>query len=112
MLRWTLVGTLFVLWFAVLARPSAVPGAGDRYAHSSPRLALPMDEDYRPYDIIGMMNGQAVELAQGYHKRAFVYVGKQAVLTTFDTGSFRNAIQAEYLKELEKKQKVWRVGYS
>ena len=42
-----------------------------------------------------MMNQRQVELMEGYHKRAYVYVGELAVLSTFDTGSFRNAIQLD-----------------
>ena len=46
-----------------------------------------------------------MELDEAYHKRAYVYVGELAVLTTFDTGSFRNAIRLSFLEELEAKQK-------
>ena len=104
-MRWTALGALIALWFAVLAGPPTMPRAGGRYYHSAPRLAHPMADDYDgPYDQIEMLKGSRVELAEGYRKRAFAYVGNQAVLTTFDTGSFRNAIQAEFLEECEKKQ--------
>ena len=51
-----------------------------------------------------------MELDEAYHKRAYVYIGELTVLTTFDTGSFRNAIEVEFLKELEKKQKSGQLG--
>ena len=57
-----------------------------------------------------MMSQRQVELVDGYHKRAYVYVGEHPILTTFDTGSFRNAIRLDLLKELEAKQKAGRFG--
>ena len=46
-----------------------------------------------PREVLGMLNGQSVELTEGYHRRAFVCVGELGVLTTFDKGSFQNAIK-------------------
>ena len=51
-----------------------------------------------------------MELDEGYHMRAHVYVGELAVLTTFDTGSFRNAIPLSFLEELEAKQRAGQLG--
>ena len=53
-----------------------------------------------------------MELVDGYHKRAYVYVGGLAILTTFDTGSFRScdAIRLSFLEELEAKQKAGQLG--
>ena len=45
-----------------------------------------------------------------YHKRAFVYIGNLAVLTTFDTGRFQNAVQLEFLEELGEKQRSGQLG--
>ena len=107
------LGALIVLWFAVQPAPPPKPSGG---AYGHPQLtyeayaypyARGMDD---PYEVIGMMNGHTqgrhVELNEGYHKRAYVYVDELPVLATFDTGSFRNAIQLELLKELEAKQRA------
>ena len=106
-------GLLLALGYMLLAGPPRArrPSEGP---YDYPRLAY----EQRPYtrrfddldEVIGMMSQRQVELQEGYHKRAYVYVGELVVLSTFDTGSFRNAIQLELLKELEAKQKAGQLG--
>ena len=45
--------------------------------------------------------GSALKLPPGYHKQVYVYIGEEAVLTTLDTGSFRNAVDRKFLESLE-----------
>ena len=112
MVRLMVLGAMMVLWFAVQPAPPARPNGG---AYGRPQLTYPytrgMDD---PYEVIGMMRGHTqgrhVELSEGYHKRAYVYVGELPLLATFDTGSFRNAIQLELLMELEAKQRAGQLG--
>ena len=86
---------MIVLWFTVLA---GSPKTREEPGHPYPLLAPPMlpqgENDLS--ETWGMLNGRKVELNQGYHKRAYVYLGKLSVLTTFDTGSFRNAVREEF----------------
>ena len=80
-------------------------------ATAHPQLTLPYTRGLDdPDEVIGMMNRRKVKLNEGYHKRAYVYVGELAVLLTFDTGSFRNAIRLSFLEELEAKQKAGQLG--
>ena len=44
-----------------------------------------------------------LKLPAGYHKQACFHLGSEAVAATFDSGSFRNAIDEAYLAELERK---------
>ena len=86
--RWAALGMIAALWYTVLVSPPKTQG-GPSYPF--PQLAPPIEprvyED--PGEVIGMMRGRKVELSEGYHKRAYVYFGKLAVLITFDTGSFQ-----------------------
>ena len=109
--RWATLGVLIAMWFRVLGGAPTLSWSGRQYPFSVPQLAHPFagDLDMAP-EQFGMMTEPIVELVEGYHKRAFVYVGNLAVLTTFDTGSFRNAIQAQFLQELESKQKARQLG--
>ena len=104
-----ILGMIAVLWYTVLVSPPKTQG-GPSYPY--PQLAPPIGPraDNELGEVIGMFNGRKVELNEGYHKRAYVYLGKLAVLTTFDTGSFRNAIRLEFLQELESKQKSGQLG--
>ena len=91
------VGATFVLWLAVRTGPVASQLSQDQ---KYPRLPPPITHGFEdPSEMFGMMKGQHVELPDGYHKRAYVYVGGHPVLTTLDTGSFRNAIRLEVLQE-------------
>lgn len=99
---------IVALWYTVLVSP---PKSQGRPSYPFPQLAPPIAHGYEdPSEVIGMMRGRKVELNEGYHKRAYVYLGKLAVLITFDTGSFRNAIQLDFLKELEAKQSSGQLG--
>ena len=62
-----------------------------------------------PEQIAGLQDGQ-YELPDGYHKRARVYIGTLVSIVMFDTGSYRNCIDEEVLKVLEKKQKSGELG--
>ena len=89
----TVLGSMVALWIAVQTGPAA--SRPNERPHVHPQLTLPYTHGYdNPGGVFGMMNtkGRQIELDEGYHKRAYVYVGELAVLTTFDTGSFRNAI--------------------
>ena len=102
------VGAMIALWLAVYTGPVASQLSQDqKYPRLPPPYAHGFDD---PSEMFGMMKGQHVELPDGYHKRAYVYVGGHPVLTTFDTGSFRNAIRLEVLQELEAKQRAGRFG--
>ena len=47
-------------------------------------------------ELFNMMHDGLYRLPQGYHKRAYVHVGTMTVLTTFDSGSFRNAVTQSF----------------
>ena len=84
--RVAILGSMVVLWFTVLAGSPKTQGEP---GHPYPLLApptLPQGENDLS-ETWGMFNGRKVELNQGYHKRAYVYLGKLSVLTTFDTGT-------------------------
>ena len=42
-----------------------------------------------------------VTLTEGYHKAAVVWCGSQAVVSCFDSGSYRNLVQDEMLAQIE-----------
>ena len=103
------MGMIVALWYTVLV---STPKSQGGPSYPFPQLAPPIEPwaDNEPGEVIGMMRGRKVELNEGYHKRAYVYLGKLAVLITFDTGSFRNAIRLEFLQELEAKQSSGQLG--
>ena len=78
--RLIVIGALVALWLAVQPDPSAKPRES-RYEY--PRLTSPVihgPED--PSELIGVLQQRQVELTEGYHKRAYVYVGEHPILTT------------------------------
>ena len=69
-------------------------------SHSTNWQTLPAREDYiglpGPSDQIAMF-----DLPNGYHKRVRVYLGTHMAIAMLDTGSFRNCIDENVLKNLE-----------
>eukprot|EP00959_Pyramimonas_sp_CCMP1952_P023593 496089-Pyramimonas_sp.AAC.1 len=63
------------------------------YEPDQPRPGKSHDSD-SPQELFNMMQDGLYRLSQGYHKQAYVHVGTVKVLTTFDSGSFRNAVNA------------------
>ena len=103
-----MVGVCVSIWVVVwTGRPVNMPVDRPRvHPRLTPLYSHGFDDwNDDPYEVMSMMSSRShqVELDQGYHKRAYVYVGELAVLTTFDTGSFRNAIRVSFLEELEAK---------
>ena len=56
------------------------------------------------FDMMAESSTSRISLPQGYHKQAYVFIGDKPVLATFDSGSFRNAISADFLERLERAQ--------
>ena len=79
--------------------------------HGSPtyHLELPRGEQLslpEPMEQFAMVE----DLADGYHKRVRVHLGKYVAVAMLDTGSFRNCVDEDILKMLEAKQQKGELG--
>ena len=98
--RWVLGALILFLAYTACSTPIGY--------HSIPihlerdeRLGLPKP----PEQIAGL-----IDLPDGYHKRARVYLGTLVSVVMFATGSFRNCVDEELLKVLEEKQRKGELG--
>ena len=84
---------------------------GAIWAHQpAQRQTMDRSQEFRLEKLYMMREDGIHKMPEGYHKRAYVYIGSMAVLTTFDSGSFRNAVSSKFLGDLEKMQAKGELG--